>query len=397
MSQDSAPKLAVIADDVTGAMDTGVQFARAGWATALLLSLQTEVHATVAVISTHSRDVDPARAEVNAAAAARQLDGRRLFKKIDSTMRGHVGLEIEAIRSTAGLTKAVVCPAAIELGRRVIAGQLWVGDRLLHDSDFALDPTWPARVSDIASLLGRPASHVSLSAVRRGAEYLVEAIQDSPLPIVSVDAEILEDLAIIGQAAATLPCLPCGSLGLARLWLLALVGGVASAQPTPTLTGPLLVVAGSVHPRTTAQIEHVMATHPFRLLECPTASPADCRRAAAIELAAGRSVIVRTPRSALGHGVECRDLSSQLAGLVRAICQESPPGGLLLTGGATALAVFEALDTEAVQIKGELLPGIPWGRLDGGLGAGWPVVTKAGGFGETDALLIIAQLLSVRR
>jgi uncharacterized protein YgbK (DUF1537 family) len=65
----------------------------------------------------------------------------------------------------------------------------------------------------------------------------------------------------------------------------------------------------------------------------------------------------------------------------------APLAGLVLMGGDVAFAVSAALEVEALWLRGEVQPGIPWGRYVGGLAPGLPVVTKAGGFGDDGALV----------
>jgi uncharacterized protein YgbK (DUF1537 family) len=67
--------------------------------------------------------------------------------------------------------------------------------------------------------------------------------------------------------------------------------------------------------------------------------------------------------------------------------------GLVLTGGDTAIAVANALEAEALWLRGEVRSGVPWGVWVGGPGAGLPVVTKAGGFGEEDTLIAAVDYL----
>jgi uncharacterized protein YgbK (DUF1537 family) len=59
----------------------------------------------------------------------------------------------------------------------------------------------------------------------------------------------------------------------------------------------------------------------------------------------------------------------------------------VLTGGDVAAAVSAALGATALWLRGEILSGIPWGRLAGGSLHGSPVATKAGSFGDDNALL----------
>jgi len=391
-------RLGIIADDLTGALDTGVQFVRSGLETALLLSPRYALPVQVQVISTNSRDADVATARQQAAKAAERLRGRLVFKKIDSTMRGHVGPEIEAVLRVSGVEKAVVCPVVIEAGRRVRDGQLWVEDVLLHQSDFAHDPSWPAVTSDMASLLGLPVTHLHLKTVRAGANVLTKAISNAPTQIITVDACDDSDLVTISQAVVAGHYLPCGALGLARAWVRELVGS-QRIEPEPALQGspaPVLVVAGSRHPKTRAQVHRVVSERGLAIIEVAVAMNDrgdEQWQAIAEALSEGRSLVIRTPLEEIRQTSHRRALDVILGKLALRVCQEFELAGLVLTGGATASAVCQTLEAMAVRIWGELQVGIPWGRLVGRVASGLPVVTKAGGFGHADSLIRIVDIL----
>jgi len=390
-------RLGIIADDLTGALDTGVQFVRSGLETALLLSPRYALPVQVQVISTNSRDADVATARQQAAKAAERLRGRLIFKKIDSTMRGHIGPEIESVLRMTGVEKAVVCPAVIEAGRRVCDGKLWIGDVLLHKSDFAHDPSWPAMTSDMASLLGLPVTHLYLKTVRAGANVLIKAISNAPTQIITVDACDGSDLAVISQAVIAANYLPCGALGLARAWGRELVGS-RRIEPEPALQGntaPVLVVAGSRHPMTRTQVHRVASERDLAIIDVVMAM--DDRndaqwRAIADALSEGRSLVIRGPLEEIRQASHWRALDVTFGKLTLRVCQEFELAGLVLTGGEAASAVCQALGTGAVRILGELQVGIPWGRLVGGIASGLSVVTKAGGFGHADSLIRIVDI-----
>ena len=391
-------RFGIIADDLTGAMDTGVQFARVGLETALLFSPAHALPVQVQVISTNSRELDAATARQQTAKAAGQLRERLVFKKIDSTMRGHIGPEIEAVLRATGASKAVVCPAVIEAGRRVRDGNLWVDDVLIHRSDFAHDPSWPAVTSDMASLLGLSVTHLYLRTVREGADVLTRAISDASTQVITVDACDDSDLVVISQAILAGNYLPCGALGLARTWVRELVGS-RRIELEPTLQGraaPVLVVAGSRHPKTCAQVHRVASERGLLIIEVAVTmddSGNEQWQAIAEALSEGRSLVIRAPLEEIGQTSQRRVLDVSWGKLTLQICEEFELGGLILTGGQTANVVCRALKTVAVRILGELQVGIPWGRLVGGVASGLPVVTKAGGFGHTDSLVRIVDIL----
>ena len=106
----------------------------------------------------------------------------------------------------------------------------------------------------------------------------------------------------------------------------------------------------------------------------------------ATHLAAGRSTVLTTlglaPCPLGGHVVAAR-----LGQIVAAPEVSSQVGGLVLTGGDVAAAVSTALGATAFWLEGEITPGIPWGVLEGGRLHGTPIATKAGSFGDDNALL----------
>src|SRR5690242_17623171 len=126
--------LAILADDLTGACDSAVPFARRGLATRVLLAPRPvamgpadriDVVAVDADTRPFSRRVAVARTTV-AARALRTPDATRLFKKVDSTLRGHVGPELLACMRAWDVSLALLCPAFPATGRWVQGGEIFV-------------------------------------------------------------------------------------------------------------------------------------------------------------------------------------------------------------------------------------------------------------------------------
>jgi uncharacterized protein YgbK (DUF1537 family) len=96
----------LIADDLTGACDAAVHFAMRGRPTMVPIAVGAELaDAAVIAVSTDSRDLEPAAARdaISAAAASLPIGSPSiLFKKIDSTLRGHIGVEITAALTAFG-------------------------------------------------------------------------------------------------------------------------------------------------------------------------------------------------------------------------------------------------------------------------------------------------------
>ncbi len=219
------PSLGMLADDLTGACDAGVQFAQRGFTTKVWLDRAPREPADLTVITTSSRhdQEEVARRKVaTACAALPQL----VFKKIDSTLYGNIVAEIEAALDACGISEAWLAPAYLAQGRTVSDGWLEVAgsDRRVH----------------LPTLLG-----------------------DHPR-IRWFDAYAQDDLQRIAhQAFETEPRpLLVGSAGLATEVAQLLGGtGIPACVERPT-SGEILFVIGSTNPVTLAQVAYLKAHHP---------------------------------------------------------------------------------------------------------------------------------------
>jgi len=158
----SGPDVAVIADDLTGAADTGVQFAASGEPVYLMpaatLSLKRPWMATASGISvyTASRDLSPPAAAERVRLVAQTLLGphpRWIYKKIDSCLRGNLGAEVDALLDVLGFEAALVAPALPAQGRTTIGGIHRVYGTPLAQTQFANDPLTPLTCSSVAEIL----------------------------------------------------------------------------------------------------------------------------------------------------------------------------------------------------------------------------------------------------
>jgi uncharacterized protein YgbK (DUF1537 family) len=370
------------ADDLTGACDAGARFAARGLATVVLLAPGAgggaAPPADVVVLDTESRGAAPADAARRARAATAGLAAARpawVFKKVDSTLRGPLAAELGGALAGSGAALALLAPAFPAQARTVVDGAVRVAGRDAAETPVARDPAFPPTGASALAALGwagpHPVAAVPLVTVRHPpalAARLDRALATGHRGLVA-DAETDEDLAALVAAAEGRPLLLAGSAGLAG----ALAARLAPAPPPgarPRLPGPLLVVAGSAHPATRAQLERLRA----RLGGEPAA-------AAAIAIEAA-------PPPGADPAPAAQTVAGALAARVRErVVGRGRPGTLLLTGGDTAAAVCRALGATTVRLTGELEPGLAAGVLQDGAAAGVTVVTKAGGFGDPDALV----------
>src|SRR5438445_5896036 len=259
--RDSMP-VTVIADDLTGACDAGALFAGRGPVPVLIGTLAAAADWPAVAVDTKSRGLEAAEAAAlmrrTAAGLAVRLASGIVFKKIDSTFRGPIAAELAALLETIRTSTVLVCPAFPAEGRTVLNGMLLVDGVPAHETPVGLDPAYPGPLSDLLDILSRegtsgiPVTHLPLKEVRVGAEELRRGLQGRR-GILVADAETdadLEALARAGLAQGSL--LLAGSAGLAGAVSAAL--GLTSRPVACPAPGAWLIVAGSRHPSTRAQI-----------------------------------------------------------------------------------------------------------------------------------------------
>ena len=422
--------IAILADDLTGANDTGVQFSRLGGAVLVLVSLERlpshlEGRWDAVVVNTGSRNVAAGEAQgrVSAAHAYLQRQGVPLvYKKIDSTLRGNLIPELKTLFAR-GVPAAILAPAFPLNGRTVERGVLKVGGVPVDQTEAGRDGLSPVASGDIPAMLA-PAfpsavGAIGLDVIAEGPAALNRALAErltTGINVIVCDAVTQSHLAAV--AAAIRPRLPgpvlVGSAGLARELAAAMLsrpGGHAARSACRRV----LIAAGSRSAVTAGQVAQLRAAG---LAVEVVLNPADVDagwsdgRARALGAAAcdafasgadeSRGTRRLTLLLALGQddGTTAEqfhlrsDRLNRVIGAAIAEAEQRWPGtGLVLTGGDVAAAAIEALGAEGIDLGAEVMPGIPMGTLCGGGAAGVPLVTKAGAFGSEDALLLAVAAL----
>ena len=420
-------KMIVIADDFTGSNDTGVQLAKKGARTEVMLTpaQKPSRRADVLVINTESRAIPAAQA----AQAVQQAlipwcEGAAtplVYKKIDSTFRGNVGAEVAAAMRAANRKLAVIAAAIPAAGRTTRDGLCLVNGTPLLETEFASDPKTPIISSRIAELVTLqsdiPVHEVSLDDVRQGrlSARLVAFAAEGECMVV-VDAVDDRDLSLIAHAICEQEVLP----------LLVGAAGLANALPDRMFMQekqelPVLVVAGSMSEATRRQVDKALCQDRAKVVDIDVSRLASAHFeqeiASVVEqactlLSRQHHTILRTSRCAqdrqmidtLCASVGMRRqalgerLSQRLGTITLHIIEQARIGGLFLTGGDIATAVASALGAEGYRIQREVAPCIPCGTFVNSEIDDLPVITKAGGFGSDstlcDALYFIEEMYS---
>src|SRR2546428_804630 len=220
MSPAAQLPLTIVADDLTGACDTGALFAARG-PVPVTVWPDPPLRAPVSVVDTESRALDPADAARRVTAVARNVARSRFFKKIDSTLRGPIGAEVDALLRATSCPTALVCPALPAEHRVVVERVLIVGAVPVAETAVAEDPTFPraAGTSNVVDLLrpqlDRPLAWIPLGRVREGGSPLVARLVRLAGMVIVADAETDADLDTLIEAVLELapPPLLLGAAG----------------------------------------------------------------------------------------------------------------------------------------------------------------------------------------
>lgn len=397
-------RLTIIADDLTGAMDSSGYFATLGFSTIVVLGKSPSQVAEVVVISTNSRGDSPAEASEKLKKLSAELKEGIVYKKIDSTLRGNIGSELAAAMKGLDSERVIVAPAFPAVGRTTDNGILLVEGTPVSETQFAHDPISPVTESYIPRLLeqsmGDKVGMVSLDSINNNVEYLYNELDSRTEKILVCDATKQSHLHNIACASALAgrSWLLCGSAGLARELTIFLdnKNAVSVEKESVTTAGPALLAVSSRHQVSAMQLRKAHNELAVPLLELNIEVPVKSRRntkelerimlEASGLLKEEKTIAITSTFSQYVPALK-RLMAGILAELVEAILRKQQISGILLSGGDTASEVCRQLDVRTIQVQGEIEPGVPAGYFIDSRGRHIRVVTKAGGFGGESAII----------
>ncbi|WP_244641058.1 four-carbon acid sugar kinase family protein [Allosediminivita pacifica] len=333
----------VIADDLTGALDSGVAFAGAGRRVMVARRVADlpdvlRSGAEIVVVSTGTREADAATAQARIREVMAAVDLSTIglvFKKVDSRLKGRVTEEVAALADGLPVGTVVAVPAIPSMGRVQSQGRL-TGMGVAVPIEVAGRFHGPVEVPDARS-----------------------------------DVELDR---IVGTRSDVLWV---GARGLAFALARSLYG-MAGVRATPEVAQPFLVAIGSRDPITLAQAEHLSHRVPVHVApDGRMSAPPPVAPIAALQLTNG------------GGGRDGASAGADFAEAVARTMAAHRSAALLATGGETADAILDKLGIGTLEIRSEIAPGLPvceaqapWGSIT--------VMTKSGGFGAPGLLAEIA-------
>ena len=412
----------ILADDLTGANDTAIQFVKYGLSALVIPHVNFPDSALngaydVVLINSDSRAMEENAAYNTVRSLIKRITAlgfsrgynklEKHFKKIDSVLRGNQGPELAAMMDELKIPLAIVAPS-FPVNRSIVEqGMLKSG---------AANVTIDA-VKVLTSKMNKMAESIPLEKIRLGeseaAKYILNRIKHG-IEVFVADALCDNDLAIIYRLSAAIPHphILAGSAGLANQ--------IAKTQKSeqPALKRPVfpdgncpsvLIIAGTRQEETAAQIATLSESFSVPVIRFRTALAASGKGDEAAALAFEEAALIKKnlciiavdslfkSDNAAFEKAESKVISSSLGSLARRFMEAFQFPVIVSTGGDTSLEVCKCLDVTKIEPLAEISPGIPICRIAGGNYENRYIITKSGRFGNSKTLIEIMDFLGVLR
>jgi len=372
-------RLRILADDLTGALDTAAAFS--GEVPVFIdrppATDSPYRQAAVSVVATPTRDIPPAALpDCLNPSLDWFVSGDLAYKKVDSLLRGNTFAEIGWLRAAGKFPGVIFAPAFPGQGRITADNRQWV-----------------VKPGLAPEAVARPLREAFSACGLTTAETPGERFEDDAIwiPEVRTDAE-LDAIAARLDTPRTRRALWCGSAGLAQA--IARHEGLtpqSGATLTPAaIDGPTVLISASFQPVLYAQWEALKATAPTSAI-AERAHPDEI--AAALALAQRGTTDIRFDLSPRRDMTQAESLALLQQNVERIVTGLPAPKQLMIVGGDTLLSICRATGTEALLAGASIQNG--WGRatLVGGHWHGTHCHSRSGAFGSPDDLIQMQQRL----
>lgn len=416
----------VVADDLTGANATGVLLQKNNYYayTAMnleRLELQNETECDCIIYPTDSRSISASLAYNRVYNVTNLLKREHVLvyaKRIDSTLRGNLGPETDAMLDALGEDYiAVAAPCFPQSGRVICGGYMLVNGVALHQTEAAIDPKNPVHTSCVQELFKEqskyPAASFYLNDYMQGKEQLAEKIihlKKQGVRTMIFDCITQEDLDFIGDAVLA------SGINFIAVDPGPFTATMARKRMTPReykKDSKILAVVGSVNPVAKNQMEELLLSQnvmnvfvrTIELAESETRRGAEINRVVSEVL---DQCEAETILSIVGDGIYpenridfeyfmqrdhrsktqiCDEINTSFAKMAQHILQGCPDiKGIYTSGGDITVAVSKQFEAAGIRLLGEIVPLAAYGEFLGGVCNGMKVVTKGGMAGDPNAM-----------
>lgn len=420
--------IGIIADDLTGANDSGVQLAKHGFGTSVLFEVPNNANPLdhALVIDTNSRSLKQSEAILAVREASEYLKRahvKHIYKKIDSTLRGHLAIELVEIKKVFEPEFLIIAPAFPAYGRTTVGGVHYVNGIELSETEVKSDPTHPVRESEIKRILEKEIKEeigsIFIEDIQRGlvkdrlAEY-----KEKDICYIVCDAETEEDLWKIVNSVLSITdnIVWVGSAGLTEALAECIVESGDSKNNIINNQNYVMTVCGSLSEVSQKQVAFAINQSDVAAIKVDTRLIFDkqwdqYKQKYSEEIMKAfrknKNVVLYVPSdqeiieavnklenlSKLSNYEIGQNISGALGDIVLLVTENFPCQiRYVLTGGDTAKSISKKLGATGLKLLNEIEPGIPVGKLIG-TKCGEVVITKAGGFGQEDSLYRAMQLI----
>ena len=422
--------IGIIADDLTGANDTALQFHMRGCNTQIVLNSESPLNKTnlkiaqACAISTETRNLDLNNAYEKTKAACQKLydnfNIEYLYKKIDSTLRGNIAVEIKAILDVVKNDAAIVVPAFPKENRCTIGSYHLLKGVPIERTELARDPKSPIYESHIPTILEKQLKEfgsdlkiatVSFKTVVKGAALILTEVHkliNDGVKIIVIDAQSSIDLEQIALAVkkSTFNLLPVGAAGfaaaLSNIWLSDVKNNKINIKLQKQ---PKFIVSGSATELTASQIaklkveyDDCLYSYSIKIDDIINGVNEEFIQRICCHLSKGNNVLVHTSdliqnreefqqflmENEISYESFLTKISGYLANLVELTLSKNS-AILILVGGETSYECCNAINSEILQVIDEVTYPIPLcmdykAQL---------IVTKSGNLGNANTLVDI--------
>lgn len=415
-------RISVISDDLTGASDCGGQLVRFGLKVSVVVQEHSEKNNDydAVIYNTDSRSVTGVEAYERVKKVCDTIKSGfvdMVYKKIDSTMRGNIGVEINAIYDAFSPDFVIIAPAFPVNGRKVVNGIHYLNSVKLENTEVAKDPKTPVRDSEIKRLIEnqskRKVEHISFQEIHQGYDKIVEKLvsfKKNQVSYITVDSVLESDLEKLVELIhkTDFSVVWVGSAGLMK-YLPEIYGmkQIPKALPLPIHREPVLLVVGSVSETGRTQLQHLLKYSDTVGLEMNSAKVLQDENLKETELmrilSEAKEAILQRKNVVLYSSNNVNEthkigeslgydavkisniISMRLGEFAKEMIHNHDLRYLFLTGGDTAQQVFLQLNANEFILRDEVESGVPLGRVY--TDREFFIVTKAGNFGSKEVML----------
>lgn len=415
-------KLVIIADDLTGALDTGVQFSKKNMSAIVTTDLNFNFEdickeADVVVIDTESRHIPADEAKERVKSALSKFDKKEIkffYKKTDSTLRGNIGSEVEGFMEGLNIDEVSFIPA-FPLGKRTVKdGVLYVNNVKLAETQFAMDILNPVTDSFIPDIINKQSDiNVKLKDINK--EF--SPLDNKEKHIYIFDSENMEDMENIGKFLHNKNRLnyTIGNAGFAEV-LTHYIKSDTKKEDIILEDDRILFVCGSVNITSLKQCKYAEKigyySNSLKFSDIILEDYKNCNNYISdkeylkekinnnkkflLRTSDSEDVIKKAVEYTKKNNISMENLTSNIANstgqLVSDLIKEQNIKNLIIFGGDTLMGILKNIGCHYIIPISEIFPGVVFTKAVG-KNSVVNVITKAGGFGEENIIEKINEFL----